>query len=495
MTPPKKDKFIEMMETRQKPLLTVPAGAAPPPVMVMSERQGLNSLMARGVSHHGNPICLAGQTHEHGLGAHADADICIQASAPLKHFHAAVGVDENRSTLAQKHRPKLVFSVEADGREIWKGSPVRLLEAPQVIELPLGGAHELKLRVRSLGDENSGQAPEHFAQADWADAHVTLQDGSTVWLDEAVTRMWSPPQVIASDKKPTLKGRFRYDTSGTWHKGNTHMHTQASDGYLTHREVADLYAGEGYDFIFFTDHNVLSNVGAMGPMPLLCIDGVEYYGTDSRGFGCEFVCLGATSLSQAPDMDTRLEEFQRQGAITILAHPYWAGHSFDNVLRHRFDGVEIYNHVCHCFNGKSSGVTYWDAMLAQRPATMGFAVDDAHFWLSAPVWNGGWIVVNSPHLTRESILEAIRRGNFYASRGPQFHSIRLEGNYVVLRTSPVRSVKLVGAGSQGKQWTADPSSEAITELAAELPDDWPYVRVEIEDENGRLAWTNSLFVL
>ena len=185
---------------------------------------------------------------------------------------------------------------------------------------------------------------------------------------------------------------------------------------------------------------------------------------------------------------------RRLPSVTILAHPYWAGHTFDNVLRHRFDGVEIYNHVCHCFNEKSSGMTYWDAMLSQRPETLGMAVDNAHFWLSAPVWNGGWIVVNSAELTRLAVLDALRRGNFYASRGPQFHSIRLEDNYVVLGTSPVRSVRLVGAGSRGRQWIADPEGDPITELAAELPDDGSYVRVEIEDEAGKLAWTNSLFV-
>jgi hypothetical protein len=141
------------------------------------------------------------------------------ATTPLRHFQAVVGVDENHSTLAQKHRPRLVFSIEADGREICKSSPIRLLDSPKTLEASLGGARELMLRVRSLGDESSGSPPEHFAQADWADAQVTLQDGSTVWLDEVVSRGWSPPRAHASDRKPTLKGTFRYDTSVAWHRG------------------------------------------------------------------------------------------------------------------------------------------------------------------------------------------------------------------------------------------------------------------------------------
>jgi len=27
-----------------------------------------------------------------------------------------------------------------------------------------------------------------------------------------------------------------------------------------------------------------------------------------------------------------------------------------------------------------------------------------------------------------------------------------------------------------------------------VPDDWQYVYVEVEDDNGRRAWTNNLFV-
>ena len=40
-------------------------------------------------------------------------------------------------------------------------------------------------------------------------------------------------------------------------KGQLHIHTTSSDGSLTPQEVADIYAGLGFDFLAFTDHDHL----------------------------------------------------------------------------------------------------------------------------------------------------------------------------------------------------------------------------------------------
>ena len=47
----------------------------------------------------------------------------------------------------------------------------------------------------------------------------------------------------------TTPRHFRYDTSGRWYKGNTHIHTTRSDGGMTFAEVTQLYAGAGFDFL------------------------------------------------------------------------------------------------------------------------------------------------------------------------------------------------------------------------------------------------------
>ncbi|NLE43930.1 MAG: hypothetical protein GX620_04355 [Chloroflexi bacterium] len=289
-------------------------------------------------------------------------------------------------------------------------------------------------------------------------------------------------------------GSFRYDTSGTWFRGNMHIHSVMSDGGKTFQELAEMYAAEGYHFLYRTDHWVISDVRSdANSYPLLWLDGVELDGYDKHGGEYHVVCLGTfTGISREMGFETALNATRNQGGVLILAHPHWMGNTLEEALRWPFDGAEVYNHGCHFGNGKGEGGVYWHAMLAERPDVLGFAADDAHINTEDAVWNGGWIVVNVPELSRSAINGAVQAGNFYSSCGPDFQSIELVGDDVVITCSPVRDVWMVGPRSAGERSKA-PKGGLITEARFKIPTDWPYVLLEIEDADGRLAWTNTLF--
>jgi len=288
--------------------------------------------------------------------------------------------------------------------------------------------------------------------------------------------------------------KFRYDTSGRWYKGNTHIHSTASDGGRTADELAAMYASAGYHFLFRTDHWTASDTAAEpGNDPLLWLDGIELDGADHTGAYFHVVALGRVKgLCREDGLEAGLRRAQQQGALLILAHPHWCANSFEDARRWPFDGVEIYNHVCHWMNGKSSGLAHWDAMLTRKPGTLALAADDAHLRPEHPGWNGGWIVANAPECTRDAILDALRRGNFYASCGPQLFSLALNDDQLEIEMSPVRFVRLVGPGPRGVRWGSF-GGPLIERLRVAVPRDWSYVYLEIEDAAGRRAWTQSLF--
>lgn len=291
------------------------------------------------------------------------------------------------------------------------------------------------------------------------------------------------------------RGRtFRYDTTGTWYKGNTHIHSTVSDGGKSFAELAEMYSAAGYTFLFRTDHRVASDcAGDAEEYPLLWMDGIELDGCDRRGSAFHVVCLGRfVDITRETDFETALESARAQGGLLVLAHPHWMGNSFEDALGGRFDGVEIYNHVCRWLNGKGDGAVHWNAMLRRLPNTLGFAADDAHLKPEHPGWNGGWIVVNAAGGSRGEIMGAIRAGNFYSSCGPEFRAVEFDGTVLSLRTSPVRFVRLAGPGSLGQR-AGSFDGETLTEASFEVPRDWAYAYVEIEDERGRRAWTNPLF--
>ena len=144
-----------------------------------------------------------------------------------------------------------------------------------------------------------------------------------------------------------------------------------------------------------------------------------------------------------------LQSAKAQGALMVLAHPYWSGNTLEDVQRWAFDGVEIYNHVCHWLNGKSEGLVHWNAVLRQYTGMLALAVDDAHLQPEHLGWNGGWIMVNADACTPTAILTAIRTGNFYARCGPVFQSIVLADDHVQVETSPVQYARLVGPRFSG----------------------------------------------
>ena len=287
---------------------------------------------------------------------------------------------------------------------------------------------------------------------------------------------------------------FRYDTSHTWYKGNAHIHSTASDGGKTFAELAEMYADAGYDFLCRTDHWVASDAASdPADYPLVWLDGIELDGRDHGGSSYHVVCLGTfTGITRDLGFVGALEAARAQGGLLVLAHPHWMGNTLEDALRWGFHGVEIYNHVCHWLNGKSNGMAYWNAMLGRVPDTLAFAVDDAHTRPEHPGWNGGWIMVNAPECSREALDAVIRAGNFYSTCGPEIHALECDGTAIAVRTSPVQFFRLVGPASHGSRAGAFDGT-LHTDAVLDVPADWPYVYLEIEDAQGRRAWTNPLF--
>lgn len=288
--------------------------------------------------------------------------------------------------------------------------------------------------------------------------------------------------------------QFRYQLTGKWFKGNIHIHSKASDGGKIFTELAELYASAKYDFLFRTDHWVASDVSSdRNVYPLLWIDGIELDGTDNTGQLFHILCLGKIEgLYQRQDLHLALQLVEKQNLITILAHPFWCGNSLEDTLKWHFDGIEVYNHVCNWLNGKENGLVHWNAALIHNHNILAFAVDDAHLTVQHPGWNGGWIMVNAHECTSTTILNNIRTGNFYSSSGPEIYSLSFDGEKLYVEMSPVRFARLVGPRSYGMR--TGEYDTFIENASFLLPAGQSYLYLELEDQYGRRAWTNTLFI-
>lgn len=130
--------------------------------------QGWGSLV-NGLSVSGRGLCLQGTTYAAGLGTHAESEIVVRLPAPGAKLTGLAGVDDNPDT--RPNAKALTFSVEAGGREIWRGAPQTVTSPPARVAADLGGQREFTLRVRG---------PVAYGHADWVNLQVTLADGRTL---------------------------------------------------------------------------------------------------------------------------------------------------------------------------------------------------------------------------------------------------------------------------------------------------------------------------
>ena len=124
------------------------------------------------------PLRIGSRGFAHGLGVHAASVVVVSLPAPAKRFQAMVGVDNNFDT--QGRLGTVQFAVEADGRQRLRTPTLRGGQEPAPIDLALPpGTRRLVLTVDATSDGPSND------QADWADARVVLDDGRTLYLDDA----------------------------------------------------------------------------------------------------------------------------------------------------------------------------------------------------------------------------------------------------------------------------------------------------------------------
>jgi len=287
---------------------------------------------------------------------------------------------------------------------------------------------------------------------------------------------------------------------GRWLKGNCHTHTTLSDGSGSPREIAAIYEKMGYDFLVLTDHwKTQPDAAALSTEKLLVINGVELHPLTSAPAPERHHILGI-GINEPPPREklekagarTMIRWIERNGGIPVYCHPYWTGHNLDHMKEGRGClGVEVFNTTCETTRGLGDSSVHYDHALSAGIRWHAFAVDDTH--RARRDAGRGWIMVKAETCARKAVLEAIRKGRFYASMGPEIHSITLRRSVLDIRCSPVRKIvwaaghfgTAIHAGRKNLTGAQQPLTKGMRKTR--------YLRVEITDARGRKAWSNPIY--
>ena len=289
---------------------------------------------------------------------------------------------------------------------------------------------------------------------------------------------------------------------GKWFKGNTHAHTTNSDGALDSGRMCALYAAAGYNFLFITDHNKLTDITGLSNDRLTVFPGEEMeVGATELGYPFHIIALGirqGIACGSKKDAQQAVDAAIQQKGIALIAHPYWSQLTVrDMSSLHGTVGFEVYNTSCEYSISKGNAMPWWDEMLLRGNLIWGVAADDAHYHYNEhrPVDTcGAWIMVKADALALVSILKAIQRGNFYASTGPEIQNVAIRKDIIRVESSPVRIINFVSQQRCGERFTAS-AEQRLTGAEYRIKGNEKFIRIECVDFQGKTAWTNPVYFI
>ena len=308
-----------------------------------------------------------------------------------------------------------------------------------------------------------------------------------------------------------------FKKSGQWFKGNLHCHSTVSDGNLPPEEVVKIYKDNGWNFLAFTEHETYSDYAdRFDTENFITIPGIEPSNNDFEHFNYNHFLgiskgrkpidpdndkvftngyvLDPGEWSGAECMQRTIDIVNKNNNISVICHPVWSRSNIDILTKlSGYNAVEIYNYGCEIESNSGLSTTYWDYLLRLGMKVWGIATDDAHHYMKDEC--GGFIVVKADELTIESIADSIVDGSFYSSNGPEIYDYYVEDGHVYVECSNVKHIHVMTYGhlNWGCSFHAQPD-KYLNSANYKMSGYEQYVRVECEDENGRRAWSNPIFL-
>jgi hypothetical protein len=300
-----------------------------------------------------------------------------------------------------------------------------------------------------------------------------------------------------------------------WYKGNTHTHTLNSDGDSTPDEVVRWYREHGYHFLVLTDHNFLTSVDGLNAVhgadeKFLVIKGEEvtssFDGKSVHVNGldvAELVAPTRNASSLVATIQGNVDGIRKVDGVPHINHPnfQWSM-TADDISQVRNNRLfEVYNGHPTVHNNGGGGVPsleqMWDQILSRGVELYGVAVDDAHTFKQPGNPNvagpgRGWVAIRAARLEARTLLEALERGDFYASTGVELTDVQATATSLTVLVRPQGNFKyriqFIGAGGRVLREVEEPAA-TYTFAGTES-----YVRAKVIDSGGRVAWVQPVFV-
>lgn len=312
------------------------------------------------------------------------------------------------------------------------------------------------------------------------------------------------PHALTNQPAPSATVRY--------FKGNLHTHTLNSDGDSTPDDVVRWYREHGYNFVTLTDHNYLTSVDGLNALhgaddQFVVMRGEEVtdrFGTKPvhvNGFAVDRFIKPPGGRSLIEMYQQMIDAIRAANAVPSVNHPNfgWALTGDDLAQLQRTRLFEVFNGHPQVNNLGGGGVPgleeTWDRILSSGRLLYGIAVDDAHHFKrpedrTASRPGQAWVYVRAPRLQERALVEALERGDFYASTGVELESVTSTPSSmtIAVKADSFSKYRIQFIGRDGVVLSEALASPATYRFTGQES----YVRARVIESNGRLAWVQPV---
>lgn len=332
--------------------------------------------------------------------------------------------------------------------------------------------------------------------------------------------------------------KWLIDPAGKQYKANLHSHSTLSDGKLTPEELVKAYRDHGYSILAITDHEYPASHNDLTTEDMLLITGYEAYIRPSKmctfdrfapeihinliarekdntamiaydPFYCKYMPIHKhLTVAHKGNIGPRkftwqyIQKFidvsRDNGYIVSLNHPCWSMQSTKDVLKLKgFWSIEVFNASAMNTSGYAEDIQIYDMLLRCGTKLHCHGSDDNHNKkpLEDPMSDsfGAWTMVQPDKLEYGSVIEALEKGNMYASTGPIIKSLGVEDKEFTLECSKAKFIRMHMTPKYAKT-VYNKEGGMVNKAKFKIPEDAEYVYFSVVDEYGRKAYTHAYYL-
>ena len=320
---------------------------------------------------------------------------------------------------------------------------------------------------------------------------------------------------------------------GQFYKANLHCHSDYSDGRLSPAEMKAAYQEKGFSVVAFTDHDILIAHQELTDETFLALNGYEMEITEhTEGDLCHGRCCHICLIALEPDnlkqvcwngaeylfanalkhmdevqfyeddahyervyspecLNDMMKRGRDHGFFVTYNHPTWSGEGYPEYMQYKYmHAMEMWNagNIYAGWNDYNPRV--YEDMLRGGKRLYCVGSDDCH---SMAALGDAWTMIKAEKLEYRTITKAMEAGSFYASTGPEIRDLWVEDGVIHVECSKASKIMFSYSDRRVQITRANPDS-FVEEASAKIYPLADYVRVTIEDAEGKRAESNAYFL-